>query len=111
MRDGRRTSDVIARLRALFSRAGHTGELVDLNEAAHEVVARLSSTLHGHGVDVSLRLADGLPRVAGDRIQLELVMLNLMQNAVDAIASSIGGSRHITLETALDQGDPAIACE
>jgi signal transduction histidine kinase len=105
IRDGHRTSDVLARLRALFSQSGQAGDLVDLNESAREVVARLSGTLHGHGVSVSLYLADDLPPVAGDRIQLELVMLNLLQNAVDAIASRTGGSRHVTIETASEDGD------
>lgn len=108
MRDGYRTSDVIARLRALFGRAGHAGhadELVDLNESAREVVARLSSTLHGHRVNVSLHLAGDLPPVSGDRIQLELVILNLLQNAVDAMTSSTGGARHVTIETARDDGN------
>lgn len=105
LRDGRRTSDVIARLRALFSRAVHDGELVDLNESVRDVAARLSGALHGHGVGVRLQLAADLPRVSGDRIQLELVMLNLLQNAIDSIARRAGGPRHVTFETARDHGD------
>jgi signal transduction histidine kinase len=105
IRDGHRTSDVITRLRALFSPDPQANEPFDLNDSAREVVARSSGLLQAHGVSVTLQLAGDLPPVAGDRIQLELVILNLLQNAVDAIGSRPGGVRHVTIETARDEGN------
>ena len=85
LRDGNRASEVIARLRALFSKKEFMFESLDLNEVAREVVALSSSDLRRHGVELRLELADDLPRVSGDRIQLQQVMLNLVRNALDAM--------------------------
>jgi C4-dicarboxylate-specific signal transduction histidine kinase len=66
IRDGNRASDVITRLRALFSRKEFTLEPLDLNEATREVIALSSNDLQRHRVILQSELADGLPIVAGD---------------------------------------------
>jgi PAS domain S-box-containing protein len=86
LRDGNRASDVITRLRALFSKREFALESLDLNEAAREVIALSSSDLQRNRVILHLELADDLPRVIGDRIQLQQVILNLLRNALDAMA-------------------------
>lgn len=68
IRDGNRASEVITRLRALFSKRPVITEAVDLNEATREVITLLMSKLQGEGITVQSELADDLPLVAGDRV-------------------------------------------
>ena len=70
IRDGHRASEVIARLRTLFSKKEPTTESVDLNEATREVIALSLSKLQRNRVILRPELADDLPPVTGDRVQL-----------------------------------------
>ncbi|MGA7522037.1 MAG: PAS domain-containing protein, partial [Acidobacteriaceae bacterium] len=81
IRDSHRASEVIMRLRNLFSRKETFVEPVDLNEATAEVIVLSLSELQRNGVIVRQDLADDLPLVAGDRVQLQQVILNLLRNA------------------------------
>ena len=87
IRDGHRASEVIARLRGLFSHKSGTLEPVDLNEATREVIALCQSELQGKHIIVRPALAEDLPEVTGDRVQLQQVILNLLFNASDAMRS------------------------
>src|SRR5260370_17402146 len=77
IRDGNRASDVITRLRALFSKKNATTESVDLNEATREVIALSSSELQRSRGILRPELADDLPPVTGDRVQLQQAILTL----------------------------------
>ena len=88
IRDGNLVSDVIKRLRAFSSKMDPTIESVDLNEATREVIALSRSELQRNQVILSAELADGLPLSAGDRIQLQQVILNLLLNASDAMGAA-----------------------
>ena len=107
IRDGNRAAGVIARLRALFGKKGASNELVDLNEAAREVVALSSSELRRNGVIVDLVLADDLEGVTGDRIQLQQVILNLLLNASDAMRGVDDRPRQLVIMTEQDDGNRA----
>src|SRR5260370_26271319 len=87
IRDGKRAADVITRLRALFSKKDSSTESVDLNEATREVIALSSSKLKENKVILGLELADDVPFVTGDRVQLQQVILNLLANASDAMST------------------------
>jgi PAS domain S-box-containing protein len=104
IRDGNRASDMIIRLRALFSQQEFTPEPVDLNEAAREVIALFSSEMHRNRVVVRPELADDLPPVLGDRIQLQQVVLNLLRNASDAMSEVHDRPRHLVIRTELEEG-------
>jgi C4-dicarboxylate-specific signal transduction histidine kinase len=67
IRDGNRASDVIARLRALFSKREFTVETLDLTEATHEVIALSLSDLKRNRISLRSELVDDLPPVTGDR--------------------------------------------
>jgi signal transduction histidine kinase len=99
IRDGTRASEVLARLRALFGKKERTTEAVDLNEATQEVVALSLSRLQSRGVVVQLELAEGLPLVSGDRVQLQQVILNLISNAYDSLSSSEEHPRQLLIKT------------
>jgi C4-dicarboxylate-specific signal transduction histidine kinase len=105
IRDGNRASDVITRLRALFSKKEATTEPVDLNEATREVIALSSSDLQRSRVVLRSELADDLPPVTGDRVQLQQVILNLLLNAADAMSGVDDRPRHLTIGTEREEGD------
>ena len=105
IRDGHRAADVITRLRALFGKKDITFEAVDLNEATREVIALSLSDLQRNRVILRSQLADDLPLVAGDRVQLQQVILNLVRNASDAMSTVDDRPRHLVIKTEPDEGD------
>jgi PAS domain S-box-containing protein len=105
IRDGNRASDVITRLRALFGKRDATTEPVDLNEATREVIALSLGELQRSRVILRPDLADGLPPVTGDRVQLQQVILNLLRNASEAMSGVNDRPRHLVIRTERDEGD------
>ena len=102
IRDGNRASEVITRLRALFSKKDATTESVDLNEATREVIALSLSELQGSRIILRTELSDGLPPVTGDRVQLQQVILNLIRNASDAMSAVGDRPRDLLIRTERD---------
>jgi signal transduction histidine kinase/HAMP domain-containing protein len=105
IRDGNRASDVIARLRALFSKREFTPESLDLNDATREVIALSSNDLQRNRIVVQSELANSLPIVTGDRIQLQQVILNLLRNAADAMVDVHDRPRQLRIRTEPETGD------
>jgi len=105
IRDGNRASDVITRLRALFSKKHTLAERVHLNDAAREVIALSLSELQRNRVILRSELADDLPLVTGDRVQLQQVILNLLRNASDAMHTVHDRPRELLIRTERDEGD------
>ena len=105
IRDGNRVSDVITRLRTLYSRKEPSLESMDLNEATREVTALSLSELQRSGVMLRYELADDLPPVVGDRIQLQQVILNLLRNAADAMSTTDDRPRELLIRTERDRGE------
>jgi len=96
---------VITRLRALFARKGGTTAQVDLNEAARDVLAMLQSQLRSNRVVARAELCKDLPPVAGDRVQLEQVILNLLLNAQQAMSGVDDRPKELVIRTERDEGD------
>ena len=105
IRDGNRASDVVSRLRALFSKKEFTLEPLDLNEATREVLALSLSDLQRNRVVLLSDLAEDLPPVIGDRVQLQQVTLNLLRNASDAMLGVEDRPRELLIRTERDEED------
>jgi len=105
IRDGNRASEVITRLRALYDKKDPATESVDLNEATREVLALSLSELQRNRVIPRLELADDLPLVTGDRVQLQQVILNLIRNASDSMSDVDDRSRQLLIRTERDEDD------
>src|SRR5438552_2513116 len=105
IRDATRASEVIVRLRALFSGKELATESMDLNEATREVIALSLNELQRHRVMLRPEFADDLPLVTANRVQLQQVILNLLRNASDAMGGVDDGRRQLLIRTARDDGD------
>jgi C4-dicarboxylate-specific signal transduction histidine kinase len=88
VRDGNRASSVIRRIRQFLRKDGQKTTLVDINGVVREVVTLVEDELRKRSVSLRLKLSDDLSPVQGDRIQLQQVLLNLMMNGAEAMASS-----------------------
>jgi signal transduction histidine kinase len=104
IRDGNRASDVIARVRALFTNRESATDSVDLNEATREVIALLLTELHRNRASLRLELAHDLPSVTGDRVQLQQVILNLLRNASEAMVDVDDRPRQLLIRTEREDG-------
>jgi PAS domain S-box-containing protein len=105
IRDGNRASEVITRLRALFSKKHTLAERVHLNDATREVIALSLCELQRNRVILRSELADHLPLVTGVRVQLQQVILNLLRNASDAMSTIDDRPRELLIRTERDEGD------
>jgi PAS domain S-box-containing protein len=105
LRDGNRASEVISRLHALFSKKEFTLEALDLNEATREVIALSLSDLQRNQIVLQAELANDLPTITGDRIQLQQVVLNLLRNASDAMVGVLDRPRRLLIRTERENAD------
>ena len=105
LRDGDRASEIIKRLRQIFSKKEVTAGLVDLNEATREVIALSLSELQRNQVLLRLDFDRDLPLITGDRVQLQQVILNLLRNASDAMSNVDDRPRYLQVRTELEECD------
>ena len=87
-RDGNRAGDVIGRIRDLIRKAPPRKDGLEINEAILEVIALTRGEVVKNGVSVQTQLAEGLPLIQGDRVQLQQVILNLIVNGVETIIAA-----------------------
>ena len=96
---GNRATDVIGRIRTLIKKAPPRKDATEINEAILEVIALTRGEVVKNNVSVQTQLADGLPLIQGDRVQLQQVVLNLIINAVEAMSGVGEGSRELLIAT------------
>jgi PAS domain S-box-containing protein len=103
--DGNRGGAIIARIRALIKKESIRKDRVDINEAVWEVIGLSQGEAVKNGVSVQTHLADGLPPIDGDRVQLQQVILNLIINAIEAMSGLDEGARELRICTRIDASD------
>jgi PAS domain S-box-containing protein len=86
--DGNRASDVLSRIRGLLRKGSEEKSALSVNDVVRETLAITSHELERHRIEVRTELLDGVPHVMGDRVQLQQVVLNLILNAIDAMAGA-----------------------
>jgi PAS domain S-box-containing protein len=99
VREGNRAGDVIGRIRALVNKAPPRNDRLEINGAIREVIELTRGETVKNGVSVRTDLADGLPPIEGDRVQLQQVVLNLVVNAVEAMSGVSNGARELLIST------------
>ena len=105
-RDGQRAGEVVSRSRDLIKKSPSRRDLLEINGPIREVVEFTRSEAIKNSVAVRAELAEGLPLVRGDRVQLQQVMLNLIVNAIEAMSSLADGVRELRISTGkTDAGD------
>jgi len=100
--EGNRAIDVIGRIRALIKKAPPRKDAFDLNEAIRDVVGLTRGEVVKNNASVQTQLTEGLPRIQGDKVQLQQVILNLILNALEAMSSVREGSRELLITTGKD---------
>jgi len=99
IRDGKRASDVIARIRALVQKTDTEKARLDINQAVQEVINLTQHEAVRKGVALRTELAGELPPVLGDRVQLQQVILNLVMNGVEAMSSVADRPRELLVRS------------
>jgi C4-dicarboxylate-specific signal transduction histidine kinase len=94
--DGHRAGAVIGSIRTAFKQQAPTKAALDLNELVGETLALVRDDLKRHRIEVEAEPNRTIPRIAGDRIQLQQVLLNLITNAIDSMAA-VTGSRVLSI--------------
>jgi PAS domain S-box-containing protein len=108
--DGTRASAVIARIRAFLKKKPAEISEVNLNEVIHETVVLAGRELFENGVRIEYQLTQPLPLVSADRVQMQQVLLNLIMNAVEAVAANDDQPRLIHIDSRVDEsGDVLVA--
>jgi C4-dicarboxylate-specific signal transduction histidine kinase len=98
VKDATRAAGIISRVRLLFKKSIPQRELVDVNEAIREMIVLLRSETTRYNITVRMELAADLPRITGDRVQLQQVLMNLTANSIDAM-KEVAGKRELAVKS------------
>jgi PAS domain S-box-containing protein len=99
VKEGNRAGEVVGRIRALIKKAPVRKDAVEINDAILEIVALTRTEAANHSVSVRTQLAEDLPHVQGDRVQLQQVLLNLIINAIEAMRDVGEEERELLIST------------
>ncbi len=98
VKDATRAAEIISEIRLLFKKGAPERELVDLNEIIQEMACLLRGESRRYGISIRTELAEDLPQVIGDRVQLQQVLMNLMINGIDAM-KDVEGARELIIKS------------
>jgi PAS domain S-box-containing protein len=90
VRDARRAAEVIDHVRSLYRKGSSQLDMVDVNQVIGDMVVMLRSEANRHSVTIHTDLAEGLPTVMADRVQLQQALMNLMLNGIEAMNDTSG---------------------
>lgn len=98
VKDSMRAAEIVKRIRLLFKKGNSERELVDINEVIGEMIVLLRGEATRYNVTVRMELAGNLPRIMGDRVQLQQVLMNLIVNSIDAM-KVVDGARDLVVKS------------
>ncbi len=98
IKDATRAAEIISRIRLLFKKGAPQQELVDVNEVIREMVVLLRNEASRYSISLRTELVADLPQVMGDRVQLQQVLMNLMNNGIDAM-KEVAATRELALKS------------
>src|SRR6266404_2744815 len=96
VKDSTRAAEIISRTRLLFKKGAPLWELVDVNEIIRDIVALMRSEVTQHSISVRTELAEDVPQITGDHVQLQQVLMNLILNSIDAM-KDVDGTRELVI--------------
>ena len=102
--DVTRAAEIISGIRLLFTKGTPQREVVDVNDVVREMIVMLRGEAAEHGISVRTELATDAPRVAGDRVQLQQVMMNLILNGIDSMKEIPGARELVVRSRPTDEG-------
>jgi signal transduction histidine kinase len=108
VKDVTRAADIINSISLLFKKDAAQREFVDVNELIREMIVLLRSEANRYSLSIYTELAEDLPRVMADRVQLQQVFMNLMLNGIDAMKETAGGGE-LTIKSESDDGQLLIS--
>ena len=109
--DGNRASTIIDRIRALVKKERQPVGDLDINQVAREAITFSDPELRQRGFELQTDLASDLPRVNGDPVELQQVILNLLLNGAQAMSECAAQSRQLALRTSAVNGSVQVAVE
>ena len=104
IKDNQRAAEVIRRLRSLLKKGKPTFDLIDVNALINETVLLITTDVTVRNKIINTELANNLPQIRGDRIQLQQVLLNLISNSLEAM-ESINDARELLIRTSRKDSD------
>jgi C4-dicarboxylate-specific signal transduction histidine kinase len=107
VKDGTRAAEIVKRIRLLFKKSTLQRELVDVNEAIREMIVLLRNEATRYNITVRVELAADLPRIMGDRVQLQQVLMNLIVNSIDAM-KEVDGARELAVKSQRTEKDEVL---
>jgi signal transduction histidine kinase len=106
IRDARRAAEIVARVRALLKKSDVDRTPLEIGQVIRDVLVLIQSEMERHRIVLRTSLADDLPPVLGDRIQLQQVVLNLLTNAIEAMREIADRRRELVISTRRYDGGP-----
>ena len=98
VKDATRAGEIVSRIRMVFKKGTPQHALVDVNEIIREMIVLLRTEAMRHSIAVRTELAEDIPQVTGDRVQLQQVLMNLMTNSIDAM-KDVDGTRELGIKS------------
>jgi PAS domain S-box-containing protein len=106
--DGERAAGILSRIRDFSKKAPARREGLEINQAILEIIALARVPMSDNGVLAKMQLAEGLPHILGDRVQLQQVILNLIMNAIEAMSEVTKGPRELLISTSTTEASAVL---
>jgi PAS domain S-box-containing protein len=106
--DGHRAGNVIQRIRQLVTKSDPQRARVDVNDVIRDMLPLVRSEVRDHGVSLRLDLGPAIPPVVGDRIQLQQVLINLVMNGIEAMATVADRPRELVIRSRPHDNDQVL---